>query len=324
MRKTAKRLAVAATAAVLILGFMTVEAGAGDEQRPVDPAGADCLTDLAACGWPPGGDAANLEPARRPSSIDKPYWRRNLFKRVAVDQKYLVTRWWPSEIRNPAFAAPLGAAIVVAASSREDARDLDDDVATWVENDVHGATDAPAEFFSDLGDTDSAIVIVGTNYLVARLTHHDHLSETTSLVAEALIDAGIWNTALKALASRARPNETPSSRLLNDQPGSSGGSFPSGHAMGAFAVAAVVSGQYREKKWVPWVAYGWASLTAASRVALERHYVSDVVAGAALGQSIGRMVVVRAHGEVPERTQRWSPIVDPVTGGYGIAYSRSW
>jgi hypothetical protein len=315
---------MATTAMLLALGVTTVEAGAGDEPRPGDPAGADCLADLEACGWPPTGGAVDWDSARRPSGADKPYWRRNLFKRVGVDQKVLVTRWWPAEMRNPAFAAPLGAAILVAASSKEDARDLDDDVATWVENDLRGSANAPAEAFTTLGDADTAIVLVGTTYLVARLTHKDHLSETTSLVAEALIDSGIWNTVLKSLTSRARPNETPSSRLFNDQASSSGYSFPSGHAMGAFAAAAVISGQYRQKKWVPWVAYGWATLTAASRVALGRHYVSDVVAGAALGDSIGRMVVVRAHGELPERTQRWSPIVDPVTGGYGIAYSRSW
>src|SRR5262245_60928653 len=31
---------------------------------------------------------------------DRPYWRTNLFKRVATDQKFLVTRWWPQEIKD--------------------------------------------------------------------------------------------------------------------------------------------------------------------------------------------------------------------------------
>ena len=94
--------------------------------------------------------------------------------------------------------------------------------------------------------------------------------------------------------------------------------------MGAFAVAAVVSGQYRGKKWVPWVAYGTASLVAGSRVALGRHYVSDVVAGAVLGRSIGRMVVARAGGEIGAPTHSWTPIVDPSNRGYGVAYTHSW
>ena len=263
----------------------------------------------------------SLDAARRSWKTDKPYWRRNLFKRVLVDQKVLVTRWFPSEVRDPAFFVPLGGALLVAGSSRRGARAFDDRAALLVETSLGDGADGPANFLSDIGDADSTIVIVGTTYLIARLTHNTRLSETTSLTAEALIDTAIWSTALKRLTSRARPAEGDSSRLLND----AGTSFPSGHAMGAFAVAAVVTGKYRDKKWMPWVAYGTASLIAGSRVALGRHYVSDVVAGAVLGRSIGRMVVTRSEGELsPRASSEWTPIVDPTNDSYGVAWTRRW
>jgi membrane-associated phospholipid phosphatase len=66
------------------------------------------------------------------------------------------------------------------------------------------------------------------------------------------------------------------------------------------------------------------ALIAGSRVALGQHYVSDVVAGAVLGRSIGRMVVARAAGEAPVPTHSWTPIVGPDNRGYGVAYTRNW
>ncbi|MBI3003284.1 MAG: phosphatase PAP2 family protein, partial [candidate division NC10 bacterium] len=70
--------------------------------------------------------------------------------------------------------------------------------------------------------------------------------------------------------------------------------FPSGHASRAFAVAAVFADRYDGP--VPTLAYGAAGLIAASRVVLDQHWASDVVAGAALGIVIGR-ALSRRHAE---------------------------
>ncbi|OEL17733.1 hypothetical protein BAE44_0021253 [Dichanthelium oligosanthes] len=57
-------------------------------------------------------------------------------------------------------------------------------------------------------------------------------------------------------------------------------SFPSGHSSRAFLVAAfVAAGGF----WPREALFLWAAATSASRVLLGRHYVLDVVAGAALG-----------------------------------------
>src|SRR6266566_4430213 len=40
------------------------------------------------------------------------------------------------------------------------------------------------------------------------------------------------------------------------------GSFPSGHAITAFAIAAVLARRYRQHRWVPFVAYTGATLVA--------------------------------------------------------------
>jgi hypothetical protein len=95
--------------------------------------------------------------------------------------------------------------------------------------------------------------------------------------------------------------------------------------MGAFAVASVFAGEFRDKKWVGWVAYGSAAIVAASRVGLGRHYLSDVIVGGMLGSSLGRMVVAREHGVTGRDVLgRFQPVVDPVTETYGLMYRHSW
>lgn len=61
-------------------------------------------------------------------------------------------------------------------------------------------------------------------------------------------------------------------------------SFPSGHTANAFAGATLLSEEYKENyPWVPYVAYGTASIVGGMRVLNNRHYISDVLFGAGLG-----------------------------------------
>jgi len=61
-------------------------------------------------------------------------------------------------------------------------------------------------------------------------------------------------------------------------------SFPSGHAMASFAVAAVLAKHF---PWATWILYSTAGLVAASRVIHGSHFPSDVIAGAGLGVLVG-------------------------------------
>jgi membrane-associated phospholipid phosphatase len=60
-------------------------------------------------------------------------------------------------------------------------------------------------------------------------------------------------------------------------------SFPSGHDTSVFAVATVLGAFYPR---VRWPLYGLAGVIALGRVSLDRHYASDVVAGALIGLAI--------------------------------------
>ena len=69
-------------------------------------------------------------------------------------------------------------------------------------------------------------------------------------------------------------------------------SFPSGHAAGGFAAAAVVAHHYGWKAAIP--AYVGATYIAAARVHDNKHYLSDVTFGAAMGIAGARTVLLKA------------------------------
>ncbi len=89
----------------------------------------------------------------------------------------------------------------------------------------------------------------------------------------------------KMFVQRDRPAETLPDVILRGQSAASGLSFPSGHAMVIFAIAALVAPYF--KGW--WKVLPWALAVAVclSRVYLGAHFPLDVAAGAGLGLFIG-------------------------------------
>ncbi|EQC47735.1 phosphatase PAP2 family protein [Bacteriovorax sp. Seq25_V] len=72
-------------------------------------------------------------------------------------------------------------------------------------------------------------------------------------------------------------------------------SFFSGHTSGAFSLATVISEVYKEDHaWVPYVAYGVASMTAYARMHDKKHWATDVLAGAVVGHLVTK-IVYRMH-----------------------------
>lgn len=94
-------------------------------------------------------------------------------------------------------------------------------------------------------------------------------------MARSLVYTGVLVSAVKLGVNRTRPN---------------GGaySFPSGHTAAAFAVAPVLAHRFGRLAAIP--AYVLAVGTGLGRVEDRKHYLSDVLAGAAIGLAVGRAV----------------------------------
>ncbi len=249
---------------------------------------------------------------------DHPYWRTNVFGRVLSDQKYLVTEWWPSEVRRPSFTAPVLGALIVALRSSRDGEGEGADFSTLhaIEPARSGTADQAAGGFTRLGNGPVVLAALGVTYLGARHAGSDGLAATSSLAAESLIDAGIYIEVLKRAFARVRPGQPNEGQFFRyGQPEAS--SFPSGHAFGAFAVASVFADSYHDVRWVPWGAYGTASLVAASRAVLGRHFPTDLVVGGILGDSMGHAVIARAESKGDGRPRWWRHAVPIVEQGHG-------
>jgi undecaprenyl-diphosphatase len=161
-----------------------------------------------------------------------------------------------------------------------DAIGLDVSAANW--GDRH-ATDLSTDLLdaiTRLGQPRSIVVLAGALAIVETIRSR---SAWPALFLLAIVAGnGVLTTTLKQLADRVRPALNPIAETL-------GPSFPSGHASWSaafFAAAALLLGHgggRTARVVLAGLAAGLAVAIAASRVLLDVHWLSDVVAGLALG-----------------------------------------
>jgi PAP2 superfamily len=154
----------------------------------------------------------------------------------------------------------------------------------------------------------TAIVVVGT-WAVAELTGNQAGKSETFTMLEAAGFSGITAEGLKFAAGRARPNET----LRVDDWRAGGSSFPSLHATEAFAIGTVLAESGGDDyRWLRRIlGYGIAGATAYIRVKDNVHWLSDTVAGAAIGASTARFAMNRREA----RVKHLDVSVRPAEGG---------
>ena len=139
-------------------------------------------------------------------------------------------------------------------------------------------------------------------YSVARLAGSREIAVVgADLIRAQLLSGGIVQGA-KFATHRSRPD------------GSNYQSFPSGHTASAFATATVLQQHFGWKVGVP--AYGFGAYVATARMSANKHNLSDVVFGAAIGVAAGRTVTV-GSGKA-----RFKMGVAPTVGGAAITFTK--
>lgn len=153
-----------------------------------------------------------------------------------------------------------------------------------------GALRAFAAFFAHSGDSWfwwAALILL---WLVSNSKwRHWEVVEFVGIGGLAVLVMGI-----KFLVRRKRPEGEWGNIYRNTDPHS----FPSGHAARAFLIAAIASAL--APAWLATLLWIWAPLVSVARVAMGVHYISDVIAGAALG-----IVVALIWLQIYEPLLRW-------------------
>ena len=218
-------------------------------------------------------------------------WKK-LPRRILTDQKDI---WlFPTQIARgrywiPTLAVVGGTAALIAADPK---------IAPYFRKHGGNLDDVNDGFDGTITSAETALVPL--SLLAAGYIRHDSYQVNTSLLAgEAYVDSAIVDLAMKVVTQRKRPYNIPPSGPFNDTFFNNGkshfteGSFPSGHAIGAFSIATVIANRYHNHRWVPFAVYGLATAVSLSRVTTSAHYPSDVFLGAALGYVIAKFQVLR-------------------------------
>jgi membrane-associated phospholipid phosphatase len=96
--------------------------------------------------------------------------------------------------------------------------------------------------------------------------------------------------------------------------GSNNHSFPSGHTASAFATATVLERHFGKKAAI--AGYSFATYVAVSRMSANKHHLSDVIMGAAVGIAAGRTVTMGLGGATFDLG------VAPTRGGAAVMFTR--
>ncbi len=263
-------------------------------------------------------------PSPTPKPAATPTLERQFFKNILRDQKAIWTSPFHLHGGDARWAAPLaigtGALIATDRNTASAIAKFDDQLNA-------------SRVVSYAGSSYGAGAIAAAFYFVGRAGHDDRARETGLLSAEALIDSELAVSGLKAIMERRRP------LAIHHRADffKGGTSFPSGHAIHAWSVATVIANEYHDHRFVQIGAYGLASLVSVARYTGEKHFLSDVLIGSAMGYGIGRYVYHAHHRkssdsgggeeESHDRSHRWPMIVpqyDRHARDYGIGLAWSF
>jgi len=167
----------------------------------------------------------------------------------------------------------------------------------------------------DLQDIIPTAVVLGATWGYAHWTDDSNGEREAWAMLEAAGLSTVTAYTLKYITRRERPDQTSDP---NEWFKSGGNSFPSQHSTAAFAVGTVLAESGNDDyRWVRrFLGYGLGVVTSYLRLEHNAHWLSDTVAGAALGISSGYFSMGRAS-----RTDEQTGLsVVPVVGGAMLTY----
>lgn len=167
----------------------------------------------------------------------------------------------------------------------------DDEVRDLVQAERSDATDRLADLARPMGDRLPPLAVLGGLYAYGAASGDPELQRDALRGMGGVALSQLAVETLKHLTHRVRPRDGEGARAWEGPSvDPAHRSFPSGHAATAFALATALSASAGDRPAVAVPAYAAATLTALSRVHDDKHWISDVFVGAALGTLLTRLM----------------------------------
>jgi membrane-associated phospholipid phosphatase len=233
---------------------------------------------------------------------------RKLFINIALDQKDIFTSPLHANRHNALqWLVPMAVTGALIAS--------DTHITDAFEN-SHGQVQW-GERISNIGASYTLIPLVAGSYVYGVWRDDPKGREIGVLGTETLLDSLIVAGVLKEVFRRNRPDEKNSGDFWGG-----GTSFPSGHAIQVWSIASLLDHEYKHKKIVGITAYSLAAIVSAARIAAQKHFASDVVAGVVMGWFIGRYVYDTHMSHLAHKHASLIPLIvpqaDPRQRSFGV------
>jgi membrane-associated phospholipid phosphatase len=178
-------------------------------------------------------------------------------------------------------------------------------------------------------------------YLVGLATHDPKTTGAGSAALQALGVTLVATGVLKVATGRAYPlnGADPSAPDRLDHPEYAHlfhpfqrfwplAAWPSGHTSATISIAAALTAYYPDQLWIPFAGYPLALAIGYGMMVGDRHWASDVVAGAllghAIGYSVGRSFRLRAAGARVAAAKTIGIVPLAGTGLGGVAVAGCW
>jgi hypothetical protein len=163
-----------------------------------------------------------------------------------------------------------------------------------------------------------AAAMLGLTWAYATLIHDKAGFAEGKTMIEAAAFSAITTEALKLASGRLRPYETSDPNAWRE----GGSSFPSSHASITFAIGTVLAESGNDKyRWVRRaIGYGAASAVAYSRVHDGAHWLSDTIAGGALGIATAHFAMGRRDTRESNGMLSFTPLPEGVALSYNVRF----
>jgi Membrane-associated phospholipid phosphatase len=220
------------------------------------------------------------------AQIDTVKFNRYYLKKYWTDTKAIATspfRW------NSSDWTKLGVFIVAESGLTM----ADQPVKDFFQDHRNKASTYISKHFLEGFGAEHSFIVMGSFFAYGVLAKNGKCKSTGLLALESFALATLVTRVPKSLVGRERPNNWRGDGPYTFNGPFGGNSFPSGHTTASFAVASVIATQFRDVKWIPITAYSIAGLAGVSRMYDNKHWLTDVIAGATVGTLVGNLVAHR-------------------------------